>query len=361
MTVRTAISLFVLTLVVSACGPSTTEEQSSAASSSASSMAAEAVELPDTMNVTYTGVVGALAAQPGSDATHQLNMDSGRTILLQSTDANLQLGSYLGKRVDVRGSLKVSGASVLLRVTEVTVLESTNDADEKVACGGIAGTQCPEQFTCADDPSDSCDPSSGGADCAGICTPTAQTSSVTSSQPAPASSAASSVLAVASSSAQRSVAATSSSRAPASSSSSSAASVAAIAPSEPVVAQMAKQQYRTPDIWTQKYCTGHVGFCVPVHKNWYYKSFGATTSTLWHVEFGMSEIDALGQGGISLNLISGSAEAVGGVDGQTEVKAGLIVGYKNWDGKHIQIAADARLSDAVTYMLDHLERYAPNE
>jgi hypothetical protein len=125
---------------------------------------------------------------------------------------------------------------------------------------------------------------------------------------------------------------------------------------------MAKQSYATSGIWTQKYCTGHVGFCVPVHKNWYYKSFGATTSTLWHVEFGISEIDALGQGGISLNLISGTAEAAGGIDGKTEEKGGIIVGYKNWDGgKHIQIAADARLAEAVTYMLDHLERYTPNE
>lgn len=38
-----------------------------------------------------------------------------------------------------------------------------------VACGGIAGLKCPEGQTCVDDPSDSCDPKHGGADCAGIC------------------------------------------------------------------------------------------------------------------------------------------------------------------------------------------------
>lgn len=38
-----------------------------------------------------------------------------------------------------------------------------------VACGGFAGTPCPGSGQCADDPYDSCDPKSGGADCPGIC------------------------------------------------------------------------------------------------------------------------------------------------------------------------------------------------
>jgi hypothetical protein len=36
-------------------------------------------------------------------------------------------------------------------------------------CGGIAAIQCPAGYTCVDDPSDSCDPAQGGADCGGIC------------------------------------------------------------------------------------------------------------------------------------------------------------------------------------------------
>jgi len=39
----------------------------------------------------------------------------------------------------------------------------------KVTCGGIAGIQCPGLGTCVDDPSDSCDPNKGGADCGGVC------------------------------------------------------------------------------------------------------------------------------------------------------------------------------------------------
>jgi hypothetical protein len=38
-----------------------------------------------------------------------------------------------------------------------------------VRCGGIAGIPCPGAGKCVDDPSDSCDPNNGGADCGGIC------------------------------------------------------------------------------------------------------------------------------------------------------------------------------------------------
>ena len=40
-----------------------------------------------------------------------------------------------------------------------------------IHCGGIAGTPCPSGYTCVDDPFDSCDPLSGGADCGGVCVP----------------------------------------------------------------------------------------------------------------------------------------------------------------------------------------------
>ena len=49
--------------------------------------------------------------------------------------------------------------------------EPESTAPSGPACGGFAGIACPEGYSCADDPSDDCDPNNGGADCGGICTP----------------------------------------------------------------------------------------------------------------------------------------------------------------------------------------------
>ena len=51
---------------------------------------------------------------------------------------------------------------------------SSGDSDAEGAlgvkhCGGFAGTACSAGYTCVDDPSDSCDPTNGGADCPGVC------------------------------------------------------------------------------------------------------------------------------------------------------------------------------------------------
>jgi hypothetical protein len=41
----------------------------------------------------------------------------------------------------------------------------------KKACGGFAGLTCGAGEECVDDPTDACDPTKGGKDCAGICQP----------------------------------------------------------------------------------------------------------------------------------------------------------------------------------------------
>lgn len=40
---------------------------------------------------------------------------------------------------------------------------------EGTSCGGFAGIDCPEGYSCVDNPNDDCDPNNGGADCAGMC------------------------------------------------------------------------------------------------------------------------------------------------------------------------------------------------
>ena len=68
---------------------------------------------------------------------------------------------------------------------------------------------------------------------------------------------------------------------------------------------MAKDDLATGQ-WTQQYCTSHIGFCIPVHRNWWFKSFGTTTSYLWHVEVSPEELQGLGDGPLVINLAAGS-------------------------------------------------------
>jgi len=50
-----------------------------------------------------------------------------------------------------------------------SVSEDQSDLKNRIFCGGIAGFTCPTGYVCVDDPSDSCDPNNGGADCGGYC------------------------------------------------------------------------------------------------------------------------------------------------------------------------------------------------
>ena len=107
--------------------------------------------------------------------------------------------------------------------------------------------------------------------------------------------------------------------------------------------------------WTQQYCTKTAAYCVPIHKNWYYTSFGASVGALWYVEVGPQAINNIGDGPLTIHLLSGTSAAAGGSDGQVMAKGSGVVGYKEWtNGRHFEIRAPQNLQAAVTYMLAHL-------
>ncbi len=62
-----------------------------------------------------------------------------------------------------------TGASIEFFKNDIVRSDSTVDCGTVQHCGGIAGIPCPGAAQCVDDPSDSCDPNHGGADCGGIC------------------------------------------------------------------------------------------------------------------------------------------------------------------------------------------------
>ncbi len=340
--------------------PSTEQSSSSVGSESDLATTGSTVITP-TRNVSYIGTVGELGVSIYQQGTHKLVLDDGQFILLESTDANLSLNVYLEKRVEVRGSVQptVEGNGEIMRVEEVTVLESAASASfsslsssvpsERAMCGGIAGLPCSQGFLCVDDSTDSCDPMAGGADCSGVCVRQLESSS---------SSKALSV----SSKSVASVAAPASSSTASSLGSSEQSSESSINSLESQIVLMAKQKYGEPALWTQKYCSSHTGFCIPAHKNWYFKSFGATTSNAWHVEFGMTSIDALRSGPIVLNLVSGSSESMDAVDGQVKMQGRDVVGFKDWTGgMHFELIGDARLKEAISFMLQSITPYSTGE
>jgi len=71
---------------------------------------------------------------------------------------------------------KISSAVKIVSEDETTKVEKRMEYPVKQhsnygkqICGGIAAIPCPSGKKCVDDPSDTCDPAQGGADCSGIC------------------------------------------------------------------------------------------------------------------------------------------------------------------------------------------------
>ena len=126
---------------------------------------------------------------------------------------------------------------------------------------------------------------------------------------------------------------------------------------ESTINMMSDDNYAS-DRWTQEYCSAHIGFCIPIHKNWWYKSFGNTTSHLWHVELSNQEVEIIGDGPIVVNLISGSLSSMGGTDGKIQTTGSTSIGFLEWtDGTHFEIEADSRLVEAVRYLTEQLSTF----
>lgn len=359
------VTVMVISLPITACS-FVTKNTTGGDSMESSSSSLSDDQIISTPNVSYTGMLDAMGSSIYMEGSHKLTLDDGQMIVLESTDVNLNLDAYIGKQVEVRGSVQptVEQGGTLMRVTEIVVLSMVSSSDESSSssssselsssssvisgkmCGGIAGIPCDKGQACVDDPSDDCDPLQGGADCSGICVAeimsSPSSSSETSSVSAPVVSSSKSVTPPASSSV-----------------SSSASSTSSVSQEmEQQIVSMSKQSYDQGSFWTQKYCTSHIGFCIPVHKNWYFKSFGATTTNLWHVEFGQNEIDELGQGAIVLNLVAGTSASMSATDGQVKTQGSEVIGFKDTtDGKHFELIADARLKAAVEYMLSQITPY----
>lgn len=257
----------------------------------------------ETNNVIYRGRLEEAGVSIFMQGTHKLTLDDGRFILLESEDVDLD--DYLNDDVEVFGSVRptVEAGGMIMRVESIKSLSASSSSSSAETGTGSSSSSSEE----SDESSSS---SAAGA----------------------------------SSSAEDTMTQTS-----------SASDTAMSADLEAKAALMAKDK-QGPENWTQSYCSTHIGFCIPVHRNWWFKSFGTTSSALWHLEIGPSEMNNLGEGPITVRLVSGDIASSGMSDGQVLVQGDLVTGARSWAGnRHFEIRGPANLESAVRYITEQLK------
>ncbi len=277
---------------------------------------------PETKNVLYRGRLLPLGVSIYQEGTHRLELEDGRFVLLESNA--VLLDDYVNQDVEVYGATRatVEAGGIIMRVDNVAELTASSETASSSAESSAASSVAPAASSAADVPAST--------------TPTVASSRapvIASSAPVVTPPPASSAAPV---------------PPPASSAGSDAVSVRA--------ATMAKANMDAAN-WTQEYCSpAHLGFCFPVHKNWWYTSFGATSSSQWHVEVSSEELETLGDGPLSIVLVSGAAP---GPDGHVTSDGTTVTGIRAWTGnRHFIISAPAVLDKAVRYITQEL-RAAP--
>lgn len=272
-------------------------------SSSAASSTPEVME-----DVTYRGTVARAGISIYMEGTHRLILAGGDFLLLESD--TLALDDYVDQEVSVRGDVRstVEAGGMIMNVSEIALVETSSEAA-------------------------SSDTSSEASSVAELSSSSDAVSSRSSA--VPATSSASSTMP-----------------------SSAASSVPVSDALNERTKAMAKDD-TSAGSWTQEYCSSHIGFCIPVHKNWWFKSFGTTTSYLWHVELSSEEIVNLGDGPLVVNLVSGSV-ASKAADKEVKTQGAFVVGYRAWtDNRHFEISAPASLQAAVTHITQNLTASTP--
>jgi hypothetical protein len=269
------------------------------------------IEDNETKNVLYRGTLEEAGMSIFMQGTHKLALEDGRFIMLESDVVNL--GRYVGQEVEVYGSTRatVEEGGTIMRVESVTSMEESSS-------------------------SSSADTSTGSSVSSSSVAAAAATSSVTVAQTTSSSSSSAAPVAAAS-------------------------SVPAWEGSDELSAKaevMAKNNMAAAN-WTQQYCPRSSNFCIPVHRNWWYTSLGATSSAVLHIEIGPSEIANLGDGPLTVRIVSGDVSATGMADKGVTVQNGTAFGVRSWtNGRHIEVRAPAILEAAVRYITENLQAVA---
>lgn len=281
-------------------------------------------ERPETKNVIYRGRLLPLGASIYMEGTHRLELEDGRFVLLESN--GLLLDEYANEDVEVFGSTRatIEGSAIIMRVDRVAKLAASSEPTIESSSSSAQTVSSAPAIMPAASSEAPVRPTSSSAKPLPASSATAQSSAPVIAPPVPPV-------------------------APPSSSSTSSVDPAFQAR----VTAMAKAKMDAPN-WIQQYCApSHVAFCFPIHKNWWYTSFGATSSSVWHVEMSSEELVQLGDGPIAVVLVSGNASVP---DGTVSTDAGVSIGIRTWtNNRHIEIRGPAALSQAIAYITAELK------
>ena len=301
-----------------------------------------------TYNVTYTGIVEEGGMTIYQEGSHRLMLSDGKMVLLEG---ELPIDLYVGKLVRVKGDVMptVEAGGTIMDVKEIAWIrrELDEDGDETEAlrtlCGGESGAGCPAGSVCElqEDGPGVCTDGEGVDESAAAVSDSEDEDETDTDNEEDVDS-------------EGSSADTEAEDAEDSDDDSdeeeSEPSTEVDADLGSTVLLMVDEDY-TSDRWTQEYCSSHIQFCVEIHKNWYYKSFGATASHLWHIEMGASAVESFGNGPIVVSLKSGDLSALGVQDGEVKVINKKVIGYRSWsDSRHFEISASAALGEPVGYI-----------
>lgn len=319
---RTFLSLSLVGLLLSGCATSFHFFGGGASESSSSSSS-----LLDTTQLSFEGVVQKVDVSVYMEGSHRLAMDDGSYLLLKSSVIGLD--DYVGEFVRVTGLLSqsVEGNARVLQVLRAEVLLGQPET--------LSGAALP---------------SSSSVSSFLESVSSAQASSVAASLPSVSSKAAVSSAARPASSSMQAIVR---------SSSSVAMSVGADAQAFSSRTAVMVKGGTDASRWTQQYCSSAAGFCVPVNKNWWFKSFGSSPTYLWHMEMSSSEIEAMGDGPISVSFFNGAVPG-GATDMSIVPRGDTVVGYRSWtEHRHFEISAPSSLQAAVQFITERLSVYQP--
>lgn len=285
----------------------------------------EPAPVRETNNVTYTGVVQPAGISVYQQGSHRLVLDGGKFILLESD--SLDLNGYVAEEVQIYGALRptVEAGGMIMRVDRIELLVEEEDPEEEEEEDNAEEEEHDES-----DEEELEDNDEDNEEEVGQVGDVGEGNEEENDEEELEDNNEEEVEEEEEENQEVS------------------------AEMQALIALMARQDYDASK-WTQNYCTSHVGFCVPVHKNFWYKSFGATGNTLWYVELSGEPIEKLRDGPITLELLAGSKAEF---DGDIQEVNGTVVAYKEWTfGRHFKLSADASLRTAVEYMLLHITDY----